>query len=125
MGYILPEKGEWGIGNHNIRLFQQFDAFLGAKISVAFQIIDSYLLRIRHSIAVVVASIFEPDGTLRIILAEQVSLLIFITSRLCYSALLYYNKKIIAIAMQKKIEFYQNFQFFFIKKNDFYKPILS
>ena len=41
---------------------------------------NSYFLRVRYTIAVAVAVIFKPNGTLTVILAEKVTLLALVAS---------------------------------------------
>ena len=73
--HILSEQRERRVCHHNICLFQQFDAFSGAEVAITLQVVDSNLVRVGDTVAVVVASILQPDSPLRIVLAEQVTLL--------------------------------------------------
>ena len=79
--HILAEKRERRVGDHDIGLFQKFNAFLAAEVAVAFEIAYAYLFRVWYAVAVLVACVFEPNGSFGIVLAEKVALLTLVACR--------------------------------------------
>ena len=51
---------------------------MGTEISVTFEIMDADFFGVRYSITVAVTKILQPNGLLRIVLAEQIAVLVFV-----------------------------------------------
>ena len=50
------------------------------EISIAIEIMNTKLFRVWHTIAIAIAVIFQPNGTLAIVATEKVTLLTFVAS---------------------------------------------
>ncbi len=58
---IFPEQGKRRIRDHDVRLFQDVDALLTPKVTVAFKVRDTYVLGIRDVIAFPETVVFQFD----------------------------------------------------------------
>ena len=59
LSYILPEQTEWRIGDHNIRLLEQFYTLLTTKIAIFFKIMNPYFLRTWNPVTIFVPIILK------------------------------------------------------------------
>ena len=75
---VLPKQRKRRIGDDDIRLLEQLDAFLAAKIAVAFQLVNADFVRVGDAVVVLVAVVFEVDSPLRRVLAEQVGVAVLV-----------------------------------------------
>ena len=87
---VLPEQRERRIRYYNIRLLQEFNALLAAKVPVAIEMLDADCLWVGHVALSPGSLVFKIDGLFRIIPAEQVTTLILVarSDDLCEAQLL-------------------------------------
>ena len=78
--YRLAEERERRVGHHDVRLLEQFDALGAAEVAVAPQGADADLFGIGHTVGVAVAQVFQPNGLLVVVAAEEVGVLVLVAS---------------------------------------------
>ena len=74
----LTKQGEWRIGDDNICLFQKGNALLGAKVSIALQILHLNFFVINLPIVVLVSLVDLINRLLASVLREQIDILVFV-----------------------------------------------
>ena len=75
---VFPEEREWRVGNHNVCLLKQSNAFGAAEVAVTLEVSDRDLVKTWDSITVLVAFVLQVDRSVSVVLAEQVSVLVFV-----------------------------------------------
>jgi hypothetical protein len=59
---ILAKQRKRRIGDDDIRLLEQLDAFLAAKIAVAFEFVDANFVRVGDAVVLLARRVFEVDS---------------------------------------------------------------
>src|SRR5258705_90506 len=67
---ILPKQRERRIGDNDVSLLEQVDAFLAAKIAVGFESARLDLREVRKALLLLLAAVLEVDAMRRLVLAE-------------------------------------------------------
>lgn len=78
---MLAYVRTFGISAMSLLAFVHFAPCILVKdveVAIALQVVDTCLLGVGQTVAVVAAVVFEPEGPLRVVLTEEVSLLILI-----------------------------------------------
>ena len=75
---IFPEEGKRRIGDDDVGLPEEFDAFGRAEVSVAAQFADADFFGVRNPVAVLVAVIDEVYGTLAVVPGKQIDVLVLV-----------------------------------------------